>query len=140
MALSARLLLGAFPNFNSRKSQSKPMRSRIMTKHKCAFLTMLAGVLFSLPLAQAQTWSTVASACEPGSDSLGLYVYSNGSFEFVSGETGKIATRCLVNNPMDKGVPSWKTLTVGFQDPDGRDGVYEVQGSLERVAKSTGVH
>ena len=111
-----------------------------MTKHKCAFLTMLAGVLFSLPLAQAQTWSTVASACEPGSDSLGLYVYSNGSFEFVSGETGKIATRCPVNNPMDKGVPSWKTLTVGFQDPDGRDGVYEVQGSLERVAKSTGVH
>jgi hypothetical protein len=101
---------------------------------------MLAGVLLSLPLVQAQTWSTVASTCEPGSDSIGLYIYSNGTFEFASGETGKISTRCQVNNPLDTGVPSWKTLTVGYQDPDGRDGDYEVQGSLERVAKSTGVH
>lgn len=101
---------------------------------------MLGAALMMLPLAQAQTWSTVASSCEPGSDSIGLYVYSNGSFEFASGETGKIATRCQVNNPLDTGVPPWKTLTVGYQDPDGRDGDYEVQGSLERVARSTGVH
>jgi hypothetical protein len=111
-----------------------------MTKNKLAFLTMLAGALLSLPVAQAQTWSSVASTCEPGSDSIGLYAYSNGSFEFASGETGKIATRCALTNPMDTGVPAWKTLTAGFQDPDGHDGDYEIQVSLERVNKSTGVH
>ncbi len=111
-----------------------------MTKKKLAFLTMLAGAVFSLPVAQAQTWSTVASTCEPGSDSIGLYAYSNGSFEFASFETGKVATRCPLNNPLDTGVPSWKTLTAGFQDPDGRGGDYEVQVSLERVAKGTGIH
>jgi hypothetical protein len=36
-----------------------------MTKHKLAFLTMFAGALLSLPVAQAQTWSSVASTCEP---------------------------------------------------------------------------
>jgi hypothetical protein len=111
-----------------------------MTKNKLAFLTMLAGAVLSLQVAQAQTWSTVASTCEPGSDSIGFYVYSNGSYEFASGETGKIATRCQLNNPLDSGVPSWKTLTGGFQDPDGRGGDYEVQVSLERVGKSSGIH
>lgn len=111
-----------------------------MTKNKLAFLTMLAGAMLSLPVAQAQTWSSVASTCEPGSDSIGFYAYSNGTFEFASGETGKIATRCALNNPLDSGVPAWKTLTAGFVDPDARDGDYEVQVSLERVAKGTGVH
>ena len=111
-----------------------------MMKNKYAILTMLAAALLSLPMAQAQTWSTVASTCQPGSDSIGLYQYSNGAFLFAPGETGKIATRCQVNNPLDKGVPSWNTLTAGFQDPDGHDGDYEVQAILERVNKSTGVH
>jgi len=111
-----------------------------MTKNKLAFLTMLAGAVLSLPVAQAQTWSSVASTCEPGSDSIGLYAYSNGSFLFASGETGKIATRCALTNPMDTGVPAWKTLTAGFQDQDGIHGDYEVQVSLEKVNKSTGVH
>jgi hypothetical protein len=111
-----------------------------MTKNKLAFLTMLTGALLSLPVAQAQTWSTVASTCEPGSNSIGLYAYSNGSYEFASGETGTISTRCQLNNPLDTGVPAWKTLTAGFQDPDGRGGDYEVQVSLERVAKGTGIH
>jgi len=111
-----------------------------MTKNKLAFLTMLAGAVLSLPVAQAQTWSSVASTCEPGSDSIGFYAYSNGTFEFASGETGKIATRCALNNPLDSGVPKWTTLTAGYVDPDGKNGDYEVQVILERVAKSTGVH
>lgn len=111
-----------------------------MTKNKLAFLTMFAAALLSLPLAQAQTWSTVASTCQPGSDSIGFFAYSNGTFEFADGYTGKIATRCAVNNPLDTGVPPWKTLTVGYQDQDGIGGDYEVQGSLERVAKGSGVH
>lgn len=111
-----------------------------MRKNKLAFLTMLAGAVLSLPVAQAQTWSSVASTCEPGSDSIGFYAYSNGSLEFASFATGKVATRCPLTNPLDTGVPSWKTLTAGFQDPDGRGGDYEVQVSLERVAKGTGVH
>lgn len=111
-----------------------------MTKNKLAFFTMLAAALLSLPVAQAQSWSTVGSTCQPGSDSIGLFAYSNGTYEFAPGETGKIATRCQVNNPLDTGVPAWKSLTAGFRDPDGRGGDYEVQVSLERVAKSTGLH
>jgi hypothetical protein len=111
-----------------------------MTKNKLMFLTLIAGALLSLQVAQAQTWSTAGSTCEPGSDSLGLYVYSNGSFEFATGETGQISTRCLVNNPLDAGAVKWTTLTMGYQDPDGRGGDYEVQASLQRVHKASGAH
>ena len=51
------------------------------------FRYLLAAVAL-LPVAQAQTWSTVASTCEPGSDSIGRYAYSNGTFEFAGTETG----------------------------------------------------
>jgi len=116
------------------------MRIKPMTKNKLAFLTVLAGALLSLPLAHAQTWSTIASSCSPGSDSIGRYAYSNGTFEFEGTETGMISTRCQVNNPLDSGVPKWTTLTMGYQDPDGLGGDYEVQALLERVNKTTGVH
>jgi len=111
-----------------------------MTKTKCAFLKMVAGTLLLSPLAQAQNWSTIGSTCQPGSDSIGLYSYSNGTFQFASGETGKISARCQVNNPLDTGVPAWNTLTAGFVDPDAHASDYEVQVHLERVAKSTGTH
>ena len=111
-----------------------------MTKNKHAFLTVLAGALLSLPMAHAQTWSTVASSCSPGSDSIGRYAYSNAIFEFAGTDTGMISTRCQVNNPLESGVPKWTTLTMGYQDPDGTFGDYEVQVLLERVRKTTGVH
>jgi len=111
-----------------------------MTKNKLAFLTVFAGVLLSLPMAHAQTWSTIASSCSPGSDSIGRYAYSNATFEFAGTDTGMISTRCQVNNPLDSGVPKWTTLTMGYQDPDGTFGDYEVQVLLERVRKTTGFH
>jgi len=111
-----------------------------MTKQKCVFFTILLGALLVSPAVQASSWSTIASSCEPGSDSIGFYSYSNGTFRFATGATGKISTRCQINNPLDTGVPAWNTLTVGFVDPDGRGGNYEVQVLLQRVAKSTGVH
>jgi len=111
-----------------------------MTKNKLAFLTVLAGSLLALPMAHAQTWSTIASSCSPGSDSIGRYAYSNGIFEFADSDTGMISTRCQVNNPLDSGVPKWTTLTMGYQDPDGTFTDYEVQVFLERVRKTTGIH
>ena len=110
-------------------------------KNKLMFFALIVGALLPLQVAQAQTWSTAGSTCEPGSDSIGFYQYSNASFEFADwGATGQISTRCLVNNPLDSGAVKWKTLTMGYQDPDGRGGDYEVQASLQRVHKASGAH
>ncbi|HKF04922.1 MAG TPA: hypothetical protein VKB49_21570 [Candidatus Sulfotelmatobacter sp.] len=111
-----------------------------MTKNKLAFLTVLAGALLSLPMAHAQTWSTIATSCSPGSDSIGRYAYSNGTFEFSGSNTGMISTRCQINNPLQSGVPKWNTLSMGYQDPDTTFTDYEVQVFLERVRKTTGAH
>ncbi|HTQ53162.1 MAG TPA: hypothetical protein VMI94_01810 [Bryobacteraceae bacterium] len=110
-----------------------------MTKNKCALFMIVAGAMLASPAVQAQTWSTIGSSCQPGSASIGLYSYSDATFQFASGETGQISTRCQVNDPLDSGVPAWKTLTVGYVDPDGTQGNYEVQAKLLRVAKGTGV-
>jgi hypothetical protein len=111
-----------------------------MTKNLCAFFTMLAGALLLSPAVQAQTWSTVGSSCSPGVDSIGLYYYNVATFEFADGATGQIKTRCQINNPLDKGVPKWTTLSAGFVDPDGLGGNYEVQVELVRVTKATGAY
>ena len=109
-----------------------------MTKNKCVAFATLLGALVLSPAVRAQSWSTIGTSCSPGVDSIGLYNYSNATFEFASGETGTIRTRCQVNNPLDTGVPKWSTLTAGFVDPDGTHGEYEVQAQLVRVNRSTG--
>lgn len=106
---------------------------------KWVLSTIFAGGLFLSPSIQAQTWSTIGTSCSPGVDSIGLYTYSNATFEFEAGETGTIRTRCQINNPLDSGVPSWKTLSFGYVDPDGNRTDYEVQAQLTRVNRSTGV-
>jgi hypothetical protein len=107
-----------------------------MTHKKWIFLTMLTCALLLSPMLRAQTWSTVASSCQPGSDSVGLYAYSDATFEFASGVTGTIRTRCQVNNPLDKGVPKWDTLTGGLVV--GLTGGDYVQITLNRASKSDG--
>lgn len=109
------------------------------TKHLTTFATMLFAGLMLAAAAQAQTWSSAASTCQPGVDSAGLYTFNVAIFEFSGSNTGTIKTRCAVNNPLDSGVPSWKTLTVGYQDPDGTGVNYQVNAQLNRVLKSTGV-
>jgi hypothetical protein len=103
-------------------------------------LGMLAGGLMLMtPSASASTWSTAASVCEPGSDSIGLYTYNVAQFMFSGTNTGTIKTRCTVTNPLDSGVPAWTTLTVGYLDPDGTGINYQVNAQLNRVNKATGV-
>jgi|ERR1051326_896373 hypothetical protein len=108
--------------------------------NKYAFLALLAAALVLTPLGRAQSWSTIGSTCQPGTDSLGLYTYGNGgtTFQFAPGETGTISARCQVNNPMDKGAPSWTNLGAGYVDPDGEGGDYEVQVRLVEANRATG--
>ena len=109
------------------------------TKYLSTFATMLfGGLMLVSTAAQAQTWSSAASVCQPGIDSVGLYTYNVAIFEFSGSNTGVIKTRCSVTNPLDSGTPSWKTLVVGYQDPDGTGVNYQVNAELNRVSKSTG--
>jgi hypothetical protein len=109
------------------------------TKHLTVFATMLlGGLMLASTAAQAQSWSSAASVCQPGTDSAGLYTYNGGIFEFAGSSTGQIKTRCAVTNPLDSGTPAWKTLAVGYQDPDGTGVDYQVNAQLNRVSKSTG--
>jgi len=103
----------------------------------CAAM-LLGGLLAVSAPAHAQIWSSAASVCEPGSDSIGLYAFDTAAYKFSSGNTGQIKIRCAVTNPKDSGVPAWKTLTVGYVDPDGTGTDYQVDVQLLRVAKSTG--
>jgi hypothetical protein len=110
-----------------------------MTKHFTVFATMIfGGLILASTAAQAQSWSSAASVCQPGSDSIGFYAFNVATFEFSGSDTGTIKTRCAVTNPLDSGTPSWTTLVVGYQDPDGTGLNYQVDASLERVSKSTG--
>jgi len=113
-----------------------------MTKYTCAFFTMLAGVLLLAPAVRAQSWSTAGSTCQPSSDNTfnEAYSFNAATFQFASGWTGTIRARCPVNNPLDMGVPTWKTLGAGYNDPDGTGLNYEVQVQLVKVARSTGVY
>lgn len=109
------------------------------TNRMRVFLGTLFGGLLLISSASAATWSGVASACEPGSDSVGLYAYNVAQFHFAANATGQIKTRCNVANPLDSGVPTWTTLVVGYHDPDGTGINYQVDAQLNRVNKSTGV-
>src|SRR5690242_5341107 len=78
MALSVRLFVRTCLALTHEGAlNQKEMRIKPMTKNKLAFLTVFAAVVLSLPMAHAQTWSTIASSCSPGSDSIGRYAYSN---------------------------------------------------------------
>jgi hypothetical protein len=109
------------------------------TKHLTVFATMLlGGLMLASTAAQAQSWSSAASVCQPGSDSIGSYAFNVAKFEFSGSDTGTIRTRCAVTNPLDSGTPNWKTLVVGYQDPDGTGLNYQVDAQLDRVSKTTG--
>jgi len=110
-----------------------------MNKNYVLLATLAVALMFS-PLARAQSWSTIGSTCQPGTDSIGLYTYGNGgtTFQFEPGDTGTISARCQVNNPLDKGQPTWTTLGAGYVDPDGEGGDYEVQVRLLEASRSTG--
>jgi len=100
---------------------------------------LFGGLVLQSPSVAASTWSSSASVCQPGSDSAGLYTFNGAQFEFAGTATGQIKTRCNVTNPLDSGVPTWNTLTVGYLDPDGTGVNYQVDAQLARVNKSTGV-
>jgi len=111
-------------------------------KSKLFLLAALGSSLLIAQSAFASRWTAVASTCMIGADQVGdngIYTYSSGSaLTFASGETGEIKARCNVTNPMDSGNPTWNTLTVGYQDPDGHLTTYQVSVTLYRVNKSTG--
>lgn len=81
------------------------------TREQRAFLAMLfGGFLLSSSAIQAQSWSSVASVCQPGTDSAGMYTFNGGTFHLTGSNIGQIKTRCAVTNPLDTGVPNWNTL------------------------------
>jgi hypothetical protein len=86
-------------------------------------------------------WTAVASTCAPNlaSDTtVFLWLTDGPAVTFQASDTGEIKARCNVANPSNSGVPSWTTLTVGYQDPDGTGLDYEVKVTFWRVNKSTG--
>lgn len=108
-------------------------------RHQYQFLTTLFGsLLLASTAAQAQTWSSIMSACQPAIDSAGMYTFNGASFLFSDSNVGQIRTRCAVTNPLDSGVPNWGTLTVGYVDPDGTGIDYQVDVQLVRVNRGTG--
>lgn len=108
-------------------------------KYQYKLMTMLAGgLLLASTGVRAQTWSSAASVCQPGSDSVGLYSFSSATFQFGGSNTGQIRTRCAVVNPLDTGDPKWTTLSMGYVDPDGTGIDYQVDAQLARVNKQTG--
>jgi len=110
------------------------------TTQKNIALGMLLGSLFLMShAASAATWSTSGSVCAPGVDSAGLYNFNGAQFLFNGTNTGEIKARCAVTNPKDSGAPAWKTMVVGYQDPDGTGINYQVTAQLLRVDKSSGV-
>jgi len=90
----------------------------------------------------ASRWTATASTCAIGVDQVGdsgIYTITGGSaLTFSGSNTGEIKARCNVTNPLDSGVPTWSTLTVGYQDPDGELTTYQVHVTLYRVKKGTG--
>jgi len=97
------------------------------------------GLLLMVQSASAQSWTSVGSTCIPDDESVGLYSFDNGTFQFGAGKTGTIKARCHITNPLDGALPTWNTLTIGYRDPDGIGLNDQVFVQLVRVARGTGV-
>jgi hypothetical protein len=109
--------------------------------HTRVILAMSLGAfMLAAPRASASSWSATASACQPDSTLLvGEPIYQmNGPAIMFYASSGDFKFRCNVTDPLDSGVPSWNTLTVGYQDPDGIGTGYQVKVTLYRVGKGTG--
>src|SRR5205814_9652824 len=67
-------------------------------------------------------WTSTASSCSLDPASAAMSAFSNADFKFSGTNVGggtAIVVRCNVTNPLDTGNPTWNTLFVGYQDPDG---------------------
>ena len=98
------------------------------------------GLLLMSSAASASNWSAVATTCAVDESDINAaeYLFSLGTVKFATDKTGDIGLRCMVSNPMDVGNPTWTTIKIGCQDPDGSGGLnYSVQATLKRV-KSDG--
>jgi hypothetical protein len=105
-------------------------------------LAALCFLLFAGPSAHAANgeWTTVASACVPDEDSVGIYQFEQARFEFSGASTGEIVARCNITDPADLfgGNPSWNRMDVTYNDPDGSLNSSRVRVQLRRVHETTG--
>ena len=107
-------------------------------KTKCLYAcaALLLGELLAAPAYANNydsSWQSAASVCQPGSESVGSYEFSNGNFQFTGTATGTIKTRCAIVSD-----PHWNTMTVLFSDPDGNGAKYEIKAQLVRVEEFSG--
>src|SRR2546423_944188 len=81
-------------------------------------------------------WTSTASSCSLDPASAAMSAFSNADFKFSGSNVGggtAIVVRCNVANPLDTGNPSWNTLFVGYQDPDGIGTKHRVLARLRRL-------
>jgi len=108
------------------------------------FLAFVALCCLSLagPSAHAADgeWTTVASACVPDEDSVGIYQFEQARFEFSGASTGQIVARCNITDPADLfgGNPIWSLIDVTYNDPNGCFSGSRVRVQLRRVHETTG--
>ena len=100
---------------------------------------VLLACLFMVPQAQAQEWTTAASACVPDEDSPGSYNLEQARFEFLGAAVGEIVARCNITNPLDALVgPPWGCMSITYDDPDGFFNQYRVRVQLRLVRDTDG--
>jgi len=92
-------------------------------------------------------WTHAASACSPDEAALSKYAFTNADFSFNSTSVSDVGglglpvliyVRCNVLNPLDAGNPTWNSMYVGYQDPDGQGFKYQVFVRLRRLSRTTG--
>jgi len=105
-------------------------------------LVALCCLSFAGPSAHAADgeWTTVASACVPDEDSVGIYQFEQARFEFSGASTDQIVARCNITDPADLsgGNPGWSRMDVTYNDPDGFFSNSRVRVQLRRVHETTG--
>jgi hypothetical protein len=128
------------------KSQLRSEEETHMHTLSCrAYLLILVALCFLLfggssAHAADGEWTTVAAACVPDEDSVGLYQFEQARFEFSGASTGQIVARCNITDPADLlgDNPSWGLMDVTYNDPDGFFNSSRVRVQLRRVHETTG--
>jgi hypothetical protein len=104
-----------------------------------AIATVTLAILFMAPQAHAQEWTTAASPCVPDEDSAGSYNLEQARFEFLGAAIGQIVARCNITNPRDDAAsPTWRCMSITYDDPDGFFSQYRVRVQLRLVRDTDG--
>jgi hypothetical protein len=113
-----------------------------MKHNVTTIVASLLAMLIIAPSAHAAPaeWTTAASACVPDESSQG-YILEQARFEFGGASIGQIVARCNITNPLDANPlepinPSWRCMSITYDDPDGFFAQYRVRVQL-RLTRDT---